>query len=236
LLGMKSVLKKLLARKILAGPFHGMRYLGTSSGSTLMPKILGTYEQELHPLLARLQPHCQSKVVIVGAAEGYYAVGMLRANPRLEVVAFELSAEARVGLDKLAQVNGVANRLDLREACEPDVLQQVLAVAPVDLVLMDVEGYEEVLLNPVAVPQLKTCSVLVELHDFQGYSMAEKLREPFSGSHVIEHIPCQPRTPDDIQPDLYRLLARCSTSARHALLWERGDEAGWLYLSPKDEA
>lgn len=230
---MKSVLKKLLARKVLAGPFAGMRYLGYSSGSTLMPKILGTYEQELYPLLTRLQPQFKNTVVIVGAAEGYYAVGLLRANPQLKVVAFELSAEARAGLDALARVNGVTSRLDLRAGCEPDALRQVLAGSPADLLLMDVEGYENVLLDPVAVPSLKSCPILVELHDFEGYSMAERLQERFSGTHFMEHISCQPRTPADIKPGLYRLMAQCLPQTRHALLWERGEDTGWLYLIPK---
>jgi len=230
---MKSVLKKLLARKVLAGPFAGMRYLGYSSGSTLMPKILGTYEQELYPLLSRLEPRLKRTVVVVGAAEGYYVVGLLRLNPQLKVVAFELSAEARAALAALARVNGVESRVDLREACEPDALKQVLADSPADLLLMDVEGYENVLLDPVAVPSLKSCPILVELHDFEGYSMAERLKERFSGTHLMEHIPCQPRTPDDIKPDFYRLMAKYLPQTRHALLWERGEDAGWLYLTPK---
>ncbi len=230
---MKSVLKKLLARKVLAGPFRGMRYLGTSSGSTLMPKILGTYEQELHPLLARLQPRLNHTVVVVGAAEGYYAVGLLREIPQLKVIAYEMSPEGRAALEKMAVTNGVRDRLILKEACEVAGLRQVLAASPADLVLMDVEGYENVLLDPVAVPELISSRVLVELHDFDGFKMADRLRERFSATHEIEHIPVQARSPEDIGSPFYRTLAKLVPRARHALLWERGDAAGWLHLVPR---
>ncbi len=40
---------------VLHGPFVGMKYPGTeAAGSAFIPKLLGSYEKELHPLLERL--------------------------------------------------------------------------------------------------------------------------------------------------------------------------------------
>src|SRR5438105_426555 len=62
---------------VLDGPFRGLRYPSASSlHSGLLPKLLGTYEAELHgPIEHLLKSRTYGAVVDVGAAEGYYAVG-----------------------------------------------------------------------------------------------------------------------------------------------------------------
>src|SRR6516162_7464404 len=50
---LKSISPDLTVRH---GPFRGMKYTAEKSvGSVLVPKLLGSYERELHPLLERLQ-------------------------------------------------------------------------------------------------------------------------------------------------------------------------------------
>ena len=64
---------------VTSGPFAGMRYIDASFGSAYIPKLLGTYEQELSNVLAGIIAKRPKAVVDVGAAEGYYAVGLARA-------------------------------------------------------------------------------------------------------------------------------------------------------------
>ena len=65
--------------KITGGPFKGMDYVTAATEGPLIPRLLGTYESELHPYLAKLAgggiDYC---VIDVGCAEGYYAVGPAR--------------------------------------------------------------------------------------------------------------------------------------------------------------
>ncbi len=78
------------ADRVRAGPFAGMRYVDTSVGSCFIPKLLGTYERELASKvewICRQQPEL---VVDIGAAEGYYAIGLAMRIPAARVVAFEL--------------------------------------------------------------------------------------------------------------------------------------------------
>src|SRR6478672_6897407 len=59
------------------GPFKGMKYPGVNSvGSALIPKLLGSYERELHPLIDSICAGQYDQVVDIGCAEGYYAVGL----------------------------------------------------------------------------------------------------------------------------------------------------------------
>jgi len=66
-----------------------MRSVTSSVCSTNIPKLLGCYEAELHPVFAKWQAVPFRQVVNVGAAEGYYAVGCARLWPEAQVIAFE---------------------------------------------------------------------------------------------------------------------------------------------------
>src|SRR5262249_14170280 len=66
---------------IRGGPFAGMDYVTEATEGALIPRLLGTYESELHPYIlafARMGPEA---VIDVGSAEGYYAVGLARLMP-----------------------------------------------------------------------------------------------------------------------------------------------------------
>src|SRR5690606_30246863 len=55
---------------VLGGPFAGMRYPEKRAiGSAIYPKLLGSYEMELHPLFDRLRNQEFGSVVDIGCAE-----------------------------------------------------------------------------------------------------------------------------------------------------------------------
>src|SRR5687767_8100107 len=60
--------------RIWNGPFKGMEYVDAQTEGALIPRLLGTYECELHPHLERLAGEGLDCVIDVGCAEGYYAV------------------------------------------------------------------------------------------------------------------------------------------------------------------
>jgi hypothetical protein len=74
---------------VLAGPFKGMRYLQEFTFGPIAPRWLGTYEPQLHPFLQRMSKVNYEKFVDIGAAEGYYAVGVKRRHCSIAVVSFE---------------------------------------------------------------------------------------------------------------------------------------------------
>ena len=81
-------------RRVLHGPFAGMDYTSEASEGGLAPRLLGTYEAELHPALAAVAARGLQLIYDVGCAEGYYAVGLARAVPGARVRAYGV-AEAR---------------------------------------------------------------------------------------------------------------------------------------------
>jgi hypothetical protein len=63
--------------RVAGGPFQGLHYPHRRSvGSAPLPKLLGSYESELHAALEQLLTEEHETVVDIGCAEGYYAVGL----------------------------------------------------------------------------------------------------------------------------------------------------------------
>jgi predicted RNA methylase len=170
----------------MTGPFHGMKYVHEAQGSCLPPKLLGCYERELHPVFEAYRAEPLDLVIDIGAAEGYYAVGVLFAGIAQKSIAYEAMPEGANLLREVARRNGVENRVTVKGFCLPEDLQAELAAAPNrTLVIVDAEGAEDVLLDPARVPAIKNASVLVELHDCYIPGVTDRIRERFSETHTI---------------------------------------------------
>jgi hypothetical protein len=221
-------------RRVLAGPFQGMRYTGQAVGSAVTPKLLGNYECELAPVVDEIIQTSFDRLVDVGAGEGYYAVGLALRCPGLPVIAFEMDDEGRKILRQMAELNGVQDRLDLRGRCDPAELARSLG-APEGrhLLICDCEGYEEELLDPERVPALRRASILVELHEFVSRGISQRIRGRFEASHTVEEIWQQDRDGKDFPcHNLYtRLLPRkyliAGTGER------RPERMNWFWMKPK---
>jgi predicted O-methyltransferase YrrM len=120
-----------------------MRYVDLSVGSCFIPKLLGTYERELAPKIELICEKQPGLVVDLGAAEGYYAIGLALRIPQARVVAFELDETGQTALWAMAELNGIGGRLSVRGRCEPQDLSAALAGESSPVVVCDVEGDEE---------------------------------------------------------------------------------------------
>lgn len=219
-------------RRVRSGPFAGVRYVEDSVGSAYIPKLLGIYENEL---AAEVESICRREpglIVDIGAAEGYYAVGFALRNPQAKVVAFEMEPAGQAALREMSSLNQVANRVEVRGKCEPADLSAILGDAANPVVICDVEGYEEKLLDLQTVPALAKATILVELHDFIIPGITEELKTRFSATHRIRHIWQQPRSRDQFP---WRTLGT-SLLPRSYLDWSvsewRPVRMAWLWMEP----
>jgi hypothetical protein len=213
--------------RVLSGPFQGLRFIPFASGSGLLPKIVGSYELEIHPAIAASLRRGYRRIVNVGCGEGYYAVGYARALPGATVHAFDLDVLARRRLRTLACLNGVADRIRTAARCGPEDLEAL--AGPGSLVFCDCEGCEKGLLDPSRAPALATADILVEVHDFVDPSISSTLLRRFQATHEIEVFSMQGR-------DGFHLpqLDGLSPEQRRAALWE-GRPAGmqWAWMKPR---
>jgi SAM-dependent methyltransferase len=222
---------RVLARKhglvVLTGPFQGMKYLSEAVCSSLTPKLLGSYESELHEALAQIIAADYETVVDIGCAEGFYAVGLALRLQHARVYAFDIDARARELCRELAAINQVSERITIQGECDHKGLQALLG-SPA-LIVSDCEGCELGLLDPALVPGLKTSDLLVELHDMFDDRITPTLMARFCPTHDITLIDSAERDPS-LFPELkdFSLLMQRTAVAefRHA-------QARWAYMRAK---
>jgi hypothetical protein len=194
--------------------------------------LLGVYERELRPIVEAITALEPARIVDIGAAEGYYAVGLALRNPRTTVIAYEQTAEGRDLLTGMAALNGVTDRLNIYGRCEPEDLRVQLGSPGRTVVICDVEGYEEKLLNPVSVPELRSSWILVELHEFVVPGITETLRKRFKPTHRITHVWQTGRGREDYPYRSWytRLLPRAY--ATYLVQEFRPERMSWFWLEP----
>ncbi len=220
---------------VLGGPFQGMRLgertssKGLIQASAYYPKLLGTYEQELAPLIRTICALELDCIIDVGAAEGYYAVGFALAA-KAPVIAFE--AHGPEALLELAASNGVANKVTGHGLCDATALRQAFDGTTRACLMMDIEGGECVLLDPLVVPALSRAWIIVEVHDCFLPGTTALLKRRFADSHFIEDVVSTLRQPKDFplaystkwfDPSMYYL----------EFMGERPTTMNWLYMTPK---
>lgn len=209
---------------VLAGPFHGMKYLATSSGSTLIPKIVGTYEEELHGVIEQFVNKNCRRLIDIGCAEGYYLIGLALRLPGLEAHGFDLDAEAREKCKALADLNGVSKRIHLEGRCSSAILNSLAGVGT--SIICDCEGGELELLDPQMVPSLRNADILVELHDRLFPGTTETISQRFAPTHKIHLIHSCTRNHRQ-----YPVIAGLNKSEQRLAVDElRGGEVTWAFM------
>lgn len=225
----------LLARQFVAkygaqvqsGPFAGMKYLDRAIGSSFLPKLIGSYERELHEIIEKLLPNHYDCVIDVGSAEGYYAIGLAMKLPgHPTVYAFDTDKAAQELCQRLAQINAVSEKVLVSGYCDTDLLQNTIRGRT--LLICDCEGYEVQLLDADLVPALSHTEILVELHDTPQTSVAHLLKQRFSASHHIQIVDTAARDAQHY-PNLDFLE---SEQKQIALSEFRNGPQQWAYLVP----
>jgi len=231
-------IEKRAAGKVLGGPFAGMQYFANTTAQHALGvrALLGSYESELHDIVQQLINQEWDTIVDIGAAEGYYAVGFARACPKAKVIAFEGEEDARRVLSELAAHNGVQERLQIEGWCDIENLRAALRARAGQrtLVMMDVEGAEASLLDPVVIPELQPAYLLIEVHDFAFAGLSNLIRTRFASTHRIKEVQLRPRTIADYpirMPLLLRTLFR--RACLDVISENRNPNSRWFYMLPQ---
>lgn len=182
-------INKLLLKKsgklVLHGPFQGMRYINKSHGSTLAPKILGSYEEELHPIIEEIMEKNYRYILDIGCAEGYYAVGFAYRSPNISVHAYDIMFRAQKLCRKLANKNSCDN-VYLHDECGYDEIKKYSNEKT--FIFCDIEGAESVLMDNVKCPELNKLDFLIEMHDNKTRNITDALVKRFEKTHDIQII------------------------------------------------
>lgn len=212
---------------VQSGPFKGMIYSERSAEGARAARLIGSYEASLAPVIEEVVTRGYGLVIDVGAAEGFYAVGLARRMPQAQVWARDANARAQVLCAQLAAANGVAARVQIGGLMQHSDFA-VCAAQPT-LVICDIEGAEAELLDPALAPGLLAADILVEVHDCFQPGLSDRLSDRFRATHEVRKIgrvldaACLPDWMQDLS-DMDRLLA----------LWEwRSGPTPWLWMVRK---
>ncbi len=212
---------------VQGGPFRGMDYGVAAAEGARAARLLGCYEAGLAPVIETIIARGYARVIDVGCAEGYYAVGLARRMPGAKVLARDISGQAQALCRALAARNGVADRV-AGGGIFTHADFALCADAPT-AVICDIEGAEDQLLDPAAAPGLLQADILVESHEGMRPGLTARLAARFAASHHVTRID-RVLAPGLLPPwaeglsDLDRLL----------LLWEwRAAPTPWLWMERK---
>lgn len=214
-------------RTVQTGPFKGMDYAVTASEGGLAPRMIGCYEAGIAPVLEQIIAAAPARIIDVGSAEGYYAVGLARRLPDTEIWARDADPKARDKCAALAQANGVAGRVRIgAEIGGTDF--DICTTAPT-VVICDIEGAEDEVLDPTKAPGLLAADILVEVHEGMKPGLLNRITARFRVTHSItrldraEDAAALPDWMQDLS-DMDRLIA----------LWEwRAGPTPWLWMTAK---
>ena len=183
-----SIYAALSNLQVLNGPFKGMKYPSLDAvGSSLYPKIIGSYEQELTPIFERIITKEYTEILDIGCAEGYYAVGFGLKFPKAKIYGYDINHRARILCRSMAQLNNTYDRLSLNKQCSSNELKD-FNFSGKGLIISDCEGFEKELFTVDSLSNLTNADVLIEVHDFIDITISGYLESLFSETHVIHKI------------------------------------------------
>jgi hypothetical protein len=169
------------------GLFKGLKYPGVRSyGSTILPKLAGTYELVIQEQLQKLLDEKNYTTIIdIGCAEGYYAVGMALMQPEARVIAYDIAILAQALCAEMAELNGVRDRIEIAGECKKESLKSINPNNERILVICDCEGGEYELIKPENFISGET-DFIIELHDDSVDKIKNReLAESFGATHDV---------------------------------------------------
>lgn len=215
---------------VFGGPFAGMRYHQVTEGATA-PRLIGCYEAELHPALRALPQAGYQRVIDIGCAEGYYAVGLARLLPGCTVQAHDISETAQAACRALARDNGVASQVEVGGLFDPAQLDR--PVQAKTLLFCDTEGAEAQLLDPVRAPALREVDLIVEVHECFKPGLVQLMQQRFEATHDIEWLWQSPQAPRELPP----WVAKLSHLDQILCTWEwRAGPTPWAVMRRRQAA
>ena len=168
--------------------FKGLIYSDIrATGSSTYAKLLGSYEMELLPALKKLTALPYNNLINIGSDEGYYAVGLARLMPELNVVAFDCNKTAREKCNSLALLNGVQDRIKVKGCFTINDLESSDKKGR-SLIIIDCEGCENEIIDDRLIKEFAAADFIIELHYEQNPRVLSKMENLFAATHRIHLI------------------------------------------------
>lgn len=175
--------------QLSSGPFAGLIYNDfISHGSSLIPKLVGTYESELNLIIKEFSANSYKYIFNVGCGEGYYSCGFAFLMENSYVFSIDCSDQAITACSKLSQFNELDNRMAFLLDCRFEFSKYQKELKSKSLIFCDVEGFEKDLFLNSNISIFEKCDFIIELHDFVDSSISDAMMNYFKNTHELELI------------------------------------------------
>ena len=160
------------------GPFRGLKlnqsaFWGEADRASM---ILGMYEQEILNELFQLQSSFKN-FIDIGAADGYYGVGVVVSNMFDYSYCFEANPEGQNVILETAKMNHVESRVHIFGSADKSFYNVIPEdVRQNSVLLVDIEGAEFELFTEEIFSFFRKSPILIELHDWFFPDSADKIR------------------------------------------------------------
>ncbi len=151
------------------GPFKGMKLVEENwwGKADLGSQCLGLYEKEILNIINKVKRDEYNTFIDIGAADGYYAVGMLVSGKVSDCICFEKSDYGRKVIVKNWENNGSIGHLKVFEEAN---LETIASLDPnlinKALILIDIEGAEFDLLDSNFLNICANSTLIMEIHNW----------------------------------------------------------------------
>lgn len=212
------------------GLFKGIKILKKSKwgDGDLGAKLLGIYEDELFPILEKVLKDNHDVIVNYGCAEGFYGIGLAKLLPSCKVIMMDIEPD----LIKIAEENSILNKLEnVKTSLECNnklYFENLIVDSSNPFILMDCEGYEDFMLDPLEIPSLLKSTILVEMHDCFYPGLTENIIYKFNDTHDLQGI-YQGSKNLHVEP----ILELSDTDKWVIANENRPKTMHWIYMTPK---
>jgi hypothetical protein len=151
------------------GPFKGLKLTSNTwwGGNDLGSMCLGLYEIELLEFLYSEGLNDRDTFIDIGAADGYYAIGLLKSGRVKKALCFELTSEGRNTIDNNWCLNGQPGSIEIKGDVFKDFKSCINIVDfKKSIILIDIEGSEFSFLNNEFLNVLKDSIIIIEIHNW----------------------------------------------------------------------
>jgi hypothetical protein len=139
-----QILESRYGKEIAYGPFKGMKISDEVwwSKNDRITQMLGTYEEHVFEKLNFFAKQGASRFVDIGAADGYFAIGMAYSKIYSEVLAFEQEPTGQACIRNNSVINQCENVVSVFGEADYSSLKKLLSDDVKTSVLVDIEGAE----------------------------------------------------------------------------------------------
>lgn len=231
-LNISSYIRKIHENTVAYGPLKGLKFVeeshwGLADKGTM---ILGLYEQEVLQEISSI-PSSYNVFIDLGAADGYYGVGVLVNNLFTKSYCYEVSESGRDVISKTAKFNGLSDRVIIRGEATKNIINEIpVTELQKSVLFVDIEGAEFDLFDEAFFLGFKDSIIFLELHEWffmDGSLKLDKLISDSKKTHKSKRFKTGSRDLSNY-PELEKLsdLDRwmiCSEGRAQLMSWMRFD-------------